>query len=89
MTCNEFTQHFLQNIPRKQDKYRTGHGTCIRFRCCFADFQRQKERMVYRDLDFQDDDDDIAPRTFSVEEKLASTDFDAQFVSEKKGSGEL
>ena len=53
-----------------------------------AGFQRQKQRMVYQDPDEQDEDE-IAPRTFSVEEKLASTRYSAQFVLEKNGSGML
>ena len=42
--------------------------------------------MVYRDPDEQEEDE-IAVRTFSVEEKLASPRYNANFVLEKKGTG--
>ena len=54
----------------------------------FAGFQRQKQRLVYRDPDEQEEEE-IAPRTFSVEEKLASTRYNANFVLEKNGAGKF
>ncbi len=51
-------------------------------------FQRQKERKVYTDMDF-DDEEIESKRNFNLDEKLNSERYDATFVKELKGEGQL
>ena len=49
-------------------------------------FQRPKERKVYND-EGMDDDEIYGKRTFNLEDKIHSTNYNKQLVKEVKGTG--